>query len=249
MQTSSSLNEPYIPQPSSFLVPQRITTSELLDMGIGSAQDVRANFADMWRINRYLGGLNAITQHLYPRLRFHKEPLTLIDIGTGSADIAMNIGQWAREAQIDLHTWGLDWSVRNLAVARLQTSSDKRIGLLQADGLHLPFRTETVDYFISSLFLHHLAPEQLITLLAQTFEAAKRGVILSDIVRGWMPIIAFKLGQPVFARNYLTRQDGVTSVRRAYTPSELRRLAQAAGLSNARVYEHFPWRMTLVADK
>ena len=38
------------------------------------------------------------------------------------------------------------------------------------------------------------------------------------------------------------------SVRRAYTPRELRALAQAAGLAPARVTAHWPWRMTLVYD-
>jgi hypothetical protein len=55
--------------------------------------------------------------------------------------------------------------------------------------------------------------------------------------------------QPVFARHELTRRDGITSIRRAYTPDELLQIARDAGLHHARVYRHFPWRMTLVAEK
>jgi hypothetical protein len=72
---------------------------------------------------------------------------------------------------------------------------------------------------------------------------------MSDIVRGRLPQIAFKIGQPVFARSYLTQHDGMVSIQRAYTPDELLQLAQAAEISNARVYQHFPWRMTLVGEK
>ena len=239
----------YFPQRPSLLVPPRRDAQELLDLGVGSVQDVKANFADLWRINRYLGGIRAVTQHLYPRLQQPTEPQTVADIGTGSADMPAAIARWARHRQIDLRLWGLDLSARHLALAHHPRSSKHPAGLIQADALHIPFKAESVDYFISCLFLHHLSPEQAITFLSSTFSLAKRGIIISDIVRGRLPLIAFKLGQPIFARSFLTRHDGVVSIRRAYTPDELQQFAQAAGLSNARVYQHWPWRMTLVVDK
>jgi hypothetical protein len=72
---------------------------------------------------------------------------------------------------------------------------------------------------------------------------------MNDLVRGWQPWIAFKAVQPLFARHYLTRHDGALSVRRAYTPAELRELADAAGLTRAVVHTSWPWRMTLVFDR
>lgn len=236
----------YSPQPPSFLVPPRMDAPELLDMGAGTLDDVRENFADLWRINRYLGGLKAVTQHLYPRLEGHQEPITLVDIGSGSADIAATIKRWAVQHTLDLKLLGLDLSARHLAIAQVQSSELK---FVQGDALHLPFSSQKVDYFISCLFMHHFSPEQLVKLLARTFELARHGIIMSDIVRGYLPQIAFKLGQTFFAHNFLTRHDGIVSIRRAYTPAELQQLAQAAGLHNARVYQHFPWRMTLVACK
>ncbi|MGH2522842.1 MAG: hypothetical protein ACRDH2_10105, partial [Anaerolineales bacterium] len=86
-------------------------------------------------------------------------------------------------------------------------------------------------------------------LLHSAFVIARRGVVMSDLIRGWLPYLSFKLIRPIFARNALTRHDGALSIRRAYTPAELRRLAGAAGMPGARVYAHWPWRMTLVVDK
>jgi SAM-dependent methyltransferase len=239
----------YFPQPASFFVPARQDMQELLDLGAGSGADVQANFADLRRINHYLGGVRALTYHLYPRLARHRGSVKMVDIGAGSADLTVVIARWARQRQINLKLWALDLSARNLAVARCQELPEHAENLIQADALHLPFKPGCVDYFISCLFLHHLSPEEVINLLAQTFESARRGIVMSDLVRGRLPVVAFKLGQPVFARSYLTRHDGVVSIRRAYTPHELRQLAQTAGLSNARVYQHVPWRMTLVAEK
>ena len=57
----------------------RTDAPEWLDQGHGAPADVAANLAEMWRLNRYLGGLAALTRHLYPRLRAHAGPATLLD--------------------------------------------------------------------------------------------------------------------------------------------------------------------------
>ena len=54
---------------ASFLIPARKDQSELLDQNMGTMGDVRANLMEMWRINRYFGGIEALTSHLYPLLR------------------------------------------------------------------------------------------------------------------------------------------------------------------------------------
>jgi SAM-dependent methyltransferase len=211
---------------------KRVETLELLELGVGSVADVQANLTEMWRINRWLGGLDALTRHLYPRLR--NNHLTLVDLGTGSGQVIETIRQWAKQNQLCINAYGLD----------LAHHTD-----VLADAMHLPFAAGTVDYFISSLFLHHFTPSQIVELLRTAYRTAKRGLIMSDLIRGWLPYIGFYLIQPVFARHYLTRYDGALSVRRAYQPDELLALARQADIPHAVVHTHFPWRMTLVAEK
>lgn len=249
MDLHTPVNVTFMPQSPSFLIPSRRDVPELLDIGAESIQDVKANFADLWRINHYLGGVTAITQHLYPRLELHKTPQIVADIGTGTANLPAVLARWSSKNHVKLRIVGLDLSARHLALAHGTLTPEQRADLIQADALHIPLKRNSVDYFISCLFLHHLSPENIIVFLSRIFSLARRGIIISDIVRGRLPLIAFKIGQPIFARSRLTRHDGVVSIQRAYTPNELQQLAQAAGLTNARVYSHWPWRMTLVADK
>jgi len=227
----------------------RIEQDELLDLGLGTQANVAANLAEMRRMNRWLGGLSALTTHLYPRLSVSPQPITLTDLGTGAADIPVTIARWTETRGLKAHFLALDWTARNLTVARRQSQDTPAVCVLRADANQLPFANNSVDFVISSLFLHHFSPEPVVCLLRSAFACARRSVIMTDLVRGWLPLLGFKAIQPIFARNFLTRHDGAVSIRRAYTPSELRQFAAAAGLKNVQVHVHTPWRMTLVADK
>ena len=228
--------------------PPRLEAAEWLDEGFGSPADVAANLAEMGRLNRWLGGTSALTRHLYPRLAATPGPLLLLDLGAGSAELPLALARWARRGGRRLHAIGLDWAARNLAVARTRVSGAREVSLLQADAGRLPLAPGSVDFVVASLFMHHFAPEALVAMLRGAFAAARRGLVMSDLVRGWLPLLGFRLVQPLLARHPFTRHDGALSIRRAYTPDELRRLAAAAGLTGARVHAHWPWRMTLVAD-
>jgi len=234
---------------ASFMHPPRVDDAELLDLGEGSIADVRDNLAEMWLINRWLGGLSALTLHLYPRLQAAPSLVTIIDLGTGGAEIPRYLANWSNRHRIPLRLVGIDWASRNLKVAAQTVRDVQNVALLQADALRLPLLDFSVDYFISSLFLHHLPPEAVIALLRSSYQSAGRGIIMTDLVRGLLPLAAFRLIQPIFARNYLTRHDGMLSIRRAYTPDELYQMALAAGIPQPSITTHWPWRMTLVADK
>lgn len=260
-------------------MPERIDAPELLDQGAGTLDDVRANLDEMWRMGAMLGGLRGLTAHLLPMLRdvretkqknfnhrVHREHrgtqrilsqneyavtdvVSVADLGTGGGRLPVYLAKWARQTGVSLRIFGLDLSARNLTIAQENTGSHRGIQLLRGDVLALPFASASVDVFTSSLFLHHFAPDVLAKLLRDAYRIARRGIVMNDITRGYLPLAAFRLVQPVFARHELTRRDGITSIRRAYTPEELRQIARDAGLRNARVYRHFPWRMTLLADK
>ena len=223
----------------------RLDEPEWLDDGRGSAADVEDNLDEMWRLNRWLGGVRALTRHLYPRLLAVPGPASVLDLGTGAAHFPAAIAAWARRQRTTVNVFGLDWAARNLAVARWRSQP---VGLLQADAQRPPLAAGAVDFVISSLFLHHFTSEAVIALLRTGYATARRSLIMTDLVRGVLPGLAFRLVQPALARHPFTRHDGQLSIRRAYTPAELRALAAAAGLAGARVYAQWPWRMTLVVD-
>jgi SAM-dependent methyltransferase len=235
-----------LPPPPAWLGLPRDEQDEWLDQGRGTAGDVAANLGEMARINRWLGGLPALTRYLYPRILAASGPVSVLDLGTGSADFPAQLAAWARARGRVVRVIAVDWAARNLAVARRQMRAG--VSLLQADALQPPLPAGGVDFVISSLFLHHFAPAAAAELLRGAARLARRAVIMTDLVRGRLPALVFHLVQPIFARHPLTRHDGALSIRRAYTPRELCALAAAAGLPSAEVTAHVPWRMTLVYD-
>lgn len=235
---------------SAFLIPKRIEQTELLDQGAGSLADVRANLDEMWKVSQVFGGIDLLTRYIKTPFQRESQPMRIVDLGTGSGKLALHlVRNWAHKHHIQVCVYPLDLSRRNLYIAHENTKSEGDIHLVQANGLALPFAADCIDYFVSSLFLHHFSPDSLIELLGAIYKLTRRGIIMSDITRGILPMVAFRLIQPFFARHFLTRHDGILSIKRAYCPEELLHMAQAAGIRNARVYTHFPWRMTLVADK
>src|SRR5258708_21359793 len=96
MTSQRSFRTANVKQPA-WLVPARVERPELLDLGLGTPTDVATNLAEMWRANRYLGGLGALTRHLYPRLMACTEPvITVADVGLGSAELPPRVLGWSR---------------------------------------------------------------------------------------------------------------------------------------------------------
>lgn len=230
-------------------MPERSDEDELLDRGCGTIEDVAASLVEMDRLNLLTGGVRALTRHLYPRLAGAGRRVTVVDLGAGSGTIPARIAGWAGKQGVSLQVIAVDWSARNLEIAQPLVGSLREVALVSADARRLPLQAGTADYAISSLFLHHFPPDELICLLRRTWQVVRCGLVMTDMVRSRLLHAGFQVVQPLLARNFLTAHDGDVSIRSAYTPAELRRLVEAAGLPRARIYTHWLWRMTLVVDK
>jgi len=218
---------------------RRIDIPELLDSDAGTAQEVADSLADLRWFNRYFGGSRTTTSLL---LRVAEaaalKRLRYLDIAGGSGD---NVAFAANE----FHTRGISFSptVLDRAVSHLQVNG---VGSAVAgDALALPFAGQSFDVVGSSLFLHHLTPEEVVACLRESLRVAKYAVIVNDLERASMHWFLAWAGQP-FYRSRITRHDAVASVRRAYTAGELRELAKQAGAARIEVSKHYLYRIGMV---
>ena len=236
---------------SFFSLPQS-DRAELLDLGRGSLREARASLHDIRRINTYLGGTRVICDAVFALLQNHGvQRATILDIGTGSADIPIRLCREARRHNLDIRVLALDVNARHLRIARedLGRAREKRVHLLQADAFRLPLRDQSVDIVVSSLFLHHFRAPQIQQVLLEFERVSRLGWVGNDLVRHRVPLWFFRLTRPIFARSYITRHDGEASLRRGYTVQEMQKIVRQSSTSQAQVQAHFPFRMSLVRDK
>ena len=232
-----------------FELPQT-NREEMLDLHCGSLREVRRSLHDIRRINTYLGGAKIVCDATIALLQKHNlKSATVLDIGTGNADIPLRLVRQAKRHNIELRVLALDISARHLQIAHEDIACSQHISLVQADAFRLPFADNSIDIVTSTLFLHHFRDPQMHQLLCEFNRVSKRGFVMNDLVRNRVPLWFFRLLRPIFAHSYITRHDGEASIRRAYTVEEMREIVSRSSVSSAAVREHFPYRVSVVHDK
>ncbi len=119
-----------------------------------------------------------------------------------------------------------------------------------SDALALPFPDCSFDLVSCSLFAHHLEPADLACFAAEALRVTRCAVLINDLVRHPMHLALVYAGFPLM-RSYVSRLDGLASVRRAYVPEEMRRILASAAKPAPRVEisRHFLFRMGVIAWK
>jgi ubiquinone/menaquinone biosynthesis C-methylase UbiE len=208
-------------------------TPELLDGPLDDAAALRGNLRDLRRVNRFLGGSFLSRRAVDLLLAGDRGPYSLLDVGTGAADIPLALLDTAEASGRELRIVGLDRRPEVLEAAR---SIDPRLGsidnlqLRTADGRALPYADRTFDVVHASLVVHHLEPRDAVAFLREARRVARRGVVVNDLVRGRLNWAGAWLLTRLATRNRLSRHDGPLSVRRAYTRAESVALLASAGL-------------------
>jgi ubiquinone/menaquinone biosynthesis C-methylase UbiE len=232
------------------LTPKRIYEEELLDAGAGSDDDVARNLADLRRINRFLGGTKVIVRALSSIIeRDGIKRLSLLDVGTGSADIPTAAARWCASRGVESFVTALDISERNLRVARTRLGIGPEVQLIRADSLKLPFQDASFDFVTASLFLHHFRDDDVVRLISDFARVARRAVIINDLTRNLIPYYFARMTGPFLATSFLTRNDGPVSVLRGFTAAEFKDMARRAGLRRFDVRRVFPYRLLLIGSR
>jgi len=228
------------------LMPGRELVPELMDDPSLAAAEHRRALTGLKRINRLSGSAAFIWRALEANLPWHKpRPLTVLDVACGGGDVTVALAQRAQRRGRAVMFEGCDVSTEAVRTAQ-QAATDAGVGcrFFTHDVLHDPL-PQRYDAVICSLFLHHLKAEQVTRVLRAMAEAA-RLVIADDLVRCRHGHLAAWVGTRLLSRSPVVHVDGPRSVNAAFTPDELMRMAEDAGLKGAVVRRHWPARMQLI---
>ena len=135
-----------------------------------------------------------------------------------------------------------------LALAREHAAGDPDVRVEAADALALPYSDGEFDFALCSTALHHFGDGDAVRVLRELRRVARRGVVVNDLRRSRAALLGARLlAATVWRTHPVTRHDGPLSVRRSFTPAELLRLGRSAGMDDARVHVHHPFRLALVS--
>lgn len=221
------------------LVPTRRRGHEILDDPATDPAVRERSLRDVRRSNTLLGGTRAVLAELSRLLQSLPARATLLDVGTGLADIPRAARARAQREGITLTTFGVD------AAQSLLCVGDARLdGSACADVRRLPFGDTSMDVVTCSQLLHHFAGAEIRDVLRELDRVARGHVIVSDLRRTWIAACGFWLVSWPLGFHRVTRHDGCLSVLRGFTAEELSRHVLAATGRQAEVRRHLGFRLT-----
>jgi ubiquinone/menaquinone biosynthesis C-methylase UbiE len=224
---------------------------ELIDGPLEDLAVLRDNLRDIRRVNRWLGGIALSRRALIAlvtqsrsgrgalRADLRQRTVTMLDIGTGSADIPVALVEWTARRGLQLRVEAIDQRHEIIDIAQEVAADTEAVMLQVADGPPLPYRSGSFDIAHASLTTHHLEPDELTAFLGEMRRVSRVGVIVNDLHRGWFEWLIAWIMSRTLTRNELTRHDAPLSVRRAYTADEIAEAAEQVGLDEVARYRGY----------
>ena len=186
-------------------------------------RELLTNLRDLARLNRLPGGAGASAAAIR-RLVAGDTEVAVLDVGGGIGDMAM------RFARHGWRTLLLDVHPQVVEAARAATADEPRVQVGAGDARALPFADGTFDVVHASLLLHHLDPTDAVQALREMARVTRHGIVVNDLRRGILPLVATGVAVALLGRCRATRADGLASVRRAYDLRETDAMLAEAGL-------------------
>jgi SAM-dependent methyltransferase len=229
---------------------RRVNTPEILDSDDCPPEEIAASLRDMSRINRWFGGVATTRKMIETVARVTgQKQFSMLEVAAGFGEIPKLAAQQLARKGITLDITYLDRAHSHLL------PGDRTV---VANALALPFPDGSFDLVSSSLFAHHLQPDELTRFGSEALRVSRIAVLINDLVRHPLHLALVYAGFP-FLHSYVSRFDGPASVRRAYVPAEMRAMidgvsaidAPSANSSPPRVeiFRHFLFRMGVVVWK
>jgi ubiquinone/menaquinone biosynthesis C-methylase UbiE len=220
---------------------RRKVIPELLDEDLGTPEEIAASLADLRHINDWFGGTRT-TATLIERVarRAGNRELSLLEVAAGNGDVPRHVSQMLGDKGVRADVTLLDRMGSHLPQSGARS--------VAGDALALPFRDGSFDIVSCSLFAHHLEGDELRGFVQEGLRVCRHAVLINDLIRSRLHLALVYAGLPLF-RSRLTWHDAPASVKRAYTPDEMREMLKGVPGAEVTISRHYLYRMGVVIEK
>ncbi|MBC8030728.1 MAG: methyltransferase domain-containing protein [Pyrinomonadaceae bacterium] len=228
---------------------QRSLELEHLDKGDYTAEEYEGCLVELRRVNRWLGDATALRESLLAEIeKLDLRNFSVVDVGAGSGELLRVIANNARRHGRKAELAGVELNQRSATAIIEQSRDFPEITAVRGDAFQLPFVDNQFDYAICSLFTHHFKDADVVAILRELGRVAARRLFVIDLQRHPVAYFFYTTVGQLFLHNRLIREDGALSILRSFTPGELEKLAERAGLKGSKVVRRFPYRLVLAAS-
>jgi ubiquinone/menaquinone biosynthesis C-methylase UbiE len=221
---------------------KRRPSIELLDSDAGTPAEVAGSLRDLRWLNCWFGGVSTVRDLLQGAVCGSSgRELSVLDVASGEGYLARRLQDEFQQKGVRLQFALFDRSSAHLP-------PDGTMPKIAGEALHLPFKSASFDFLLTSLFVHHLAPDEAVGFARDALRVCRSAVLVHDLIRHPLHLVLAYAGVPLY-RSRLTRHDAPASVWQAYTAEEMRGFFQQAGAADVEIRTHCLYRMGVIAWK
>jgi 2-polyprenyl-3-methyl-5-hydroxy-6-metoxy-1,4-benzoquinol methylase len=223
---------------------RRSVEREIMDGGIANLKLFDQSLRQIEAVNRLTLGYRPVIKWLEAQLT-PPGPVTICDIGCGRGDLLRRIWLLGQRKHIPLRLVGIDIDPWAAPAARDATPAEMSIEYRTGNALRIDL---AADFIVSSTMTHHLSNHEIASLIRRLEIYARRGWLISDLHRHFIPYVFARLVLGVAPVNDMVRNDGAVSVARAFTAQDWRDILRKASVG-AELSWCFPFRYRVSRNK
>ncbi len=187
---------------------------EMMDRPQPDSAELEPDLKRIRQLNRWFGSYRLI-RHFVRRWIKPGDNMRIVDLATGSGDIPRLVVDYARKIGAKVEIDALDRQSATLEIARKLSAAYPEI-----------------SYRGTNILLHHFSDEDAVRVLRRCRESSRDFVLVSDLRRGFLATAGVYLLTALIFREPMTCYDARLSAERAFSFSEMRKLAVRAGWQN-----------------
>lgn len=208
------------------------------------------NLDEIAFVNKLLGGRNTLLQGIGKLVEKNTgKEWVIADIGCGSADLSRQMADYFRRKKIPVKIIATDVQPDILDYAKKLSSAYPEIEFRLADVFDPSPADKRPDIAVMNLFLHHFADDDIRKILHLYYGQVSTGIVVNDLVRSRLAHTLFKLFTFVFRSSYVTRHDGLLSIRRSFRRPELENYTGSLSTGSVTIRWKWAFRWQMVIRK
>lgn len=206
----------------------RSTEEEIMDDLDMSGDALISSLDQLAVINKWLGGNKLTIDGLQVLLKGQskEQTISIVDLGCGNGDMLRRVADFGRKQGYQFQLLGIDANQATIDYGQQLSKDYPEISYRKENVLAQTFEQHTYDIAMCTLFLHHFEDAVALQLVQTLVKNARIGVLINDLHRHKLAYYLFKL-ITIGINNKMTREDGLTSVLKAFKRQDFQRFSEA----------------------